>query len=304
MYRFKRLLVGLELGSPDRYTIQYAAKISRMANSEKIYFIHVASSLDIPEEVKRRFPDIQVPYDEQTQEKMKKLVDKYFSDGCPSTEFVFDVIAGNPTTEILRRSRQKLIDLVIVGKRLDAPVGVSIPVKIARKAPCSVLIVPEGSPAKIHRILVPVDFSVYSRYALEKAVIFAEHASFKPPISCLHVFEVPWSYIKTGNTYDEFAMLMNETSRAEYQRFVENVDFRETVVEPMYILNDETEKAIMDTAKNIKADFLVVGNRGKSPTAALFLGSTTEILIQATRFPILIVREKGEGAGLLDILLK
>ena len=46
MYRYERLLVGLSLEKQDGSSIRYAAMISKLAQSEKITFLHVASTPD------------------------------------------------------------------------------------------------------------------------------------------------------------------------------------------------------------------------------------------------------------------
>lgn len=49
MYRYKRLLVGLDLSDQDQSIIRYAALASRMARSEKIYFVHAIDNRDVPD---------------------------------------------------------------------------------------------------------------------------------------------------------------------------------------------------------------------------------------------------------------
>lgn len=55
MYRYKRLMVALNLSDRDIATLGYAAMVSRMAKSEKIYFVHVANNLDILESVRAEY---------------------------------------------------------------------------------------------------------------------------------------------------------------------------------------------------------------------------------------------------------
>jgi len=191
MYRYRRLLIGLDFTDTDPSTIRYAAKISRMAQSEKAYFLHVARSLDIPAELARQYPEIAEPVDESARDQMEKLVDRYFAEANPATEIHVEVREGNPLTELLRTANQKLVDLIIIGKRADYALSRDLPEKVARKSPCSLLIVPDGSPALIQRVLVPTDYSDSSALAMEIAIAFASTASRKPPIHCLNVYSVP-----------------------------------------------------------------------------------------------------------------
>ena len=58
MYRFKNILIPLENTAAAHDDIDYGATITRLARSEKAYFVHIASTLDIPDEIKKLYPDI------------------------------------------------------------------------------------------------------------------------------------------------------------------------------------------------------------------------------------------------------
>lgn len=303
MYRFKRLLVGLEMDSTDEATIRYAAKVSRMAHSEKIYFIHVASSLEVPDSIKEAYPDVVEPVDESVKNEMRDLVKNNFEDGHPDTALAFEVLEGNPLTELLRRTRQKMIDLVILGKKRDATRTV-LPEKIARKAPCSILIIPEGSEARITKALIPTDFSECAADATEVAIAFASTARNNPPLHCLHVYNVPMGYYKTGKTYEEFAKLMEQLAEKSYDSFIEKIDSKGVDIYPTFELNSNVVNTIETTVANERIDFVALGVRGKSSTAAVLLGGTTEKIIQQLQVPLIVVKRKGAGMSLVDALLQ
>jgi hypothetical protein len=44
IYRYKRILVGLNLNEHDVEVIRYASLITHMAHSEKVHFLHVFGS--------------------------------------------------------------------------------------------------------------------------------------------------------------------------------------------------------------------------------------------------------------------
>ncbi len=100
---------------------------------------------------------------------MEGMVEKYWK-GPSETEKIHKIIEGNPLTEIIRLTREENIDLILVGRKKEKEVWGKLPLHLTRKAPCSVLIIPEGSSTRITNILVPVDFSDDSRAALEVAI--------------------------------------------------------------------------------------------------------------------------------------
>ena len=173
MYRYQRLLVPLSLTEQDESAIRYAELISRLANSSKVTFAHVTEPRDsIPEELRVAFPDIDLSSDELVKTKMEELVTSIFpSDGKP--ELAFERLEGSPLIELLRRTKDSDIDLIVMVKRNEpAEVG-SLPEKLIRKAPCSVLLVPEKAKPAFTNILSPTDFSEGSIDAMDVAVAFA-----------------------------------------------------------------------------------------------------------------------------------
>jgi nucleotide-binding universal stress UspA family protein len=302
MYRYKRLLVGVSFANQDGTSIRYAAMISRLAKSEKITFVHVLSKVDIPEDLREQYPDLFPPIDQYSQREMEALVKKYF-DGYPGAQLEYEVVEGSPLIELLRRAKQEEIDLIVMRKRRKPTAGGTLFAKLARKAPCSLLFIPEGTGPRFTNILVPTDFSENSMDAMEVSVAFAS-SSGTPEIHCLHVYDVPVAYYKTGKSYEEFAEIMKGYAEKNYQEFIKKVDLKGITATPLFELNKKEYKGIAEVIKEHDIDLLIVGARGRKAGAGVLLGSVTEHLIHTTRIPVLAVKRKGTGMSLLDALLK
>lgn len=303
MYRFKRLLVGISFADQDGASIRYAALISRLARSEKVVFLHVASSVDLPEDLLEEYPDLFQPVGDYAQEKMKKLVGQYF-DGHPETEVSCQVVEGSPLIEFLRKVKEEDVDLVVMRKRGEPGTAGTLFEKLARKAPCSVLFVPEGSKAWFTNILVPVDFSENARDAMEVGVSIGLAASGIKEIYCLHVYNVPIGFYKTGKTYEEFAEIMKSHAQRYYAEFVQKVDLKGLAAVPIFKLEKKESRGIQEVIEEHGISLVVIGARGRKAGAGVLLGSVTEHLITTTTVPIMAVKKKGTGMGLLDALLK
>ncbi|MCG8408975.1 MAG: universal stress protein [Phycisphaerales bacterium] len=301
MYRYKRLMIGLNLTDEDKSTIEYAAMISRMAQSESIRFVHVVSNPDIPEALLTEYPGLANVGSEHARARMTELVAAHF-DGHPDAEIVYKVIKGSPLFELLRLASQKDVDLILVGRKPAERIGGALAEKLARKAPCSVLIVPDGFEARIKKILIPVDYSEHSAQAMDVATAFASSRGL-PDISCLHAYRVPIGYGKTGKTYEEFGKVMKTHAERDYKTFIRECDLKEISVSPSFLLADRPADGIRKVIEEQKSDLVVIGARGRSAAAAVLLGSVTERLIQTTEVPLLAVKKKGAGMGLLEALL-
>jgi nucleotide-binding universal stress UspA family protein len=302
MYRYKRILVGVSFASQDGSSIRYAAMISRLAKSEKISFVHVVSKVDIPEDLRKQYPNIFPPIDEYSQQEMEALVKEHF-DGHPGAQLEYEVVQGSPLIELLRRTKQEDIDLIVMRKRRKPTAGGTLFEKLARKAPCSLLFIPEGTEPRFTNILVATDFSENSMDAMEVSIAFAS-ASGMAEIHCLHVYDVPVGYYKTGKSYQEFAKIMKGHAEKNYQEFIKKVDLKGITATPIFKLKKKEYNGIDEVTEEHDIDLLIVGARGRKAGAGVLLGSVTEHLIQTTTIPLLAVKKKGTGMSLLDALLK
>ena len=303
MTGFKRLLVGVSFAHQDGSSIRYAAMISRLAKSERVTFLHVASHVEIPEELLQEYPDLFQPVDQYAQHEMEELVTKYF-DGHPDTKIEYVVTEGSPLIEFLRRAKDDDIDLIVMRKRREATESGSLFEKLARKAPCSVLLIPEGSKAWFTDILVPIDFSENSVNAMDTAVAIASVSSGIQEIHCLHVYSVPIGYYKTGKSYEEFNEIMRGHAEKKYREFIAKIDLKGLVVTPIFKLEKKEYKGIEEVIEEHQISLLVIGARGRKAGAGVLLGSVTEHLISTTSIPLMAVKRKGTGMSLLDALLK
>jgi nucleotide-binding universal stress UspA family protein len=303
MYGFKRLLVGVSFAKQKGASIRYAAMISRLAQSEEVVFLHVASQVDVSDDLLKEYPDLIQPVDEYARGEMEKLVQKYF-DGHPDTRISYKVVEGSPLVEFLRKAKEEDIDLIIMRKREEPTEKGTLFEKLARKAPCSVLFVPEGSKAWFTNILVPVDFSDNSLDALETAVAVGSAARGIEELYCLHVYSVPLGYYKTGKSYEQFAEIMKGHAEKNYKEFTKKVDLKGLSAVPIFKLEKKESKGIEEVVKERGISLVVLGARGRRAGAGVLLGSVTEHLIESTTVPLMAVKKKGTNMNLLDALLK
>jgi len=301
MYRFKRIVVGITLGDQDEAKIRYAAMISRLASSEKIFFIHVVSQEDKDKEYK----GLREVAEESIRHRMEDIISKYF-DGSPDTKLEYVIMEDSPLIhiELLRRFEEMDIDLLVLGKiRGELTKRGTIPVKVARKAPCSVLFVPVGIKPESVNILVPVDFSDISQDAMEVAVTFAV-ASDVRNIRCINIYNVPIGYYEGGKSYEEFAEIMRGHAETNFKKFIDKIDMRGINVTPVFKLGRNVYETIDEYVRQYYIDLLIVGARGRRTGAAFVLGSITEKLICSTSMSILAVKKKGEGMSFFEALLR
>lgn len=292
MKRFKHLLVGLNLSDQDKTVIQAAGKITQLSESEKVHFIHITERLAIPGEIAKEYPELAEPEGKRVESVMGESIGKYFT-GAPGIDVTHEVLEGSQLDMLLQHIRLKNIDLVIVGRKSWEHTSGHIAEKVARKAPCSVLIIPEGRDLIVENILVGSDFSPHSKEAMDIALAFAQ-GSASSKIACLHVIE--YSHDKSGNG---FLDLLRKVVRKDFDNFLRQFNFRGSSMRSDIIVEHNVAKAMREFCWRHKTDLIVVGSRGQTAAAAVLLGSVTENLIRMTNTPLLAVKRKGETMNLL-----
>ncbi|MGM0655660.1 MAG: universal stress protein [Thermodesulfobacteriota bacterium] len=300
MYRYKKLMVCLNLDEHDRYLVKYAGLISRMTTSEEVLFVYVYDSFDIPEEIRNIYPQLDASPEAMVEKKMQKIVDAHFN-GHEGSAVMFKAIEGPPLGMLISCTKKYDIDLLIVGHYPnDSAAANWLPQKLARKAFCSVLVIPSNTTAYFDKILVAVDFSDHSLNALDVGSAFAKAASIDH-LYILNTYQVPIGHQKTGNTYEEFADIMLENAKSKLRLALSKVDLKSVRIKPVFKKDKNVVSSIQRFSESLGEALIVVGARGRSGNiAAILLGSITEGLIRRTHKPVLAVKEKGQGLNILD----
>ncbi len=299
MYRYKHLLVGLRLDGYDDTLIRYAKFVSELAASDRVRFVHVLPAAAAFREVYVEYHGSVDGAAARIQEELDTAVGQGF-EAPGHTGVQCEIIEGAPLTELLRTAKDDDTDLMVLGKDQEDS---TLSEKLARKAPCSVLIVPPKAPARIERVLVAVDFSDHSADAVDVAVAFAQAAGLEE-IHLLHVYDVPTSYLKLGMSYEEFEGLRRRFAEERYDPFVNQLDLRGLTLVPHFTTARNVPEAIHEQARDLDADLIVLGSRGRTASSAVLLGSVAERMVRTAEVPTVSVKRKGSTLRLLDALLE
>lgn len=301
MERFKKILVCLDQTPIDNDIIQATNKICELAPRE-VTFINVIPDFNIPEEMKKTFPNLVEKALEERKEKIRNLLNEKFV-WPDNADVVIKVVQGQPAKAILNHSSKGDYDLIVAGKKRGKS-GV-LRSRLARRSNCSFLGIAEGHQFELKKILVPVDFSDHSKIALEKAVDFARLVTNEVTIYAQNIYTVPSGYHYAGKTYEEFSEIMRDNSEKDYKSFFRTVDNDGKEIHPIYSHNDNDEfvSDIRDKANELEVDLIIIGAKGQTPTSALFIGSKAERIVQMeTDSSMLMVRKKGAKSGFMDFI--
>lgn len=275
--------------------IDHAAMVAHLARAGRVQFLHVMP--EIPA-LSDRHPDVSPLLHEASAARhaaLARRVAARFAGPWHTTVHV-DVTDGRPLAEVRRVAQEGAFDLLLVGQSELAG-------HLTRRAPCSVLVVPDGAPAHVERVVVPVDFSAHAAEAVDVALAFAQ-ASGIDTVHLLHAYVAPTAYGARSDARVEIDR--EEAHRWAAQRFaafLDRLDLRALVVETHLVETASVAEATLAEIAALGADLVVVGTRGRSPSAAIQLGRVAETVLQGARVPVLAVKHRSTATNLLDRLL-
>jgi nucleotide-binding universal stress UspA family protein len=204
--------------------------------------------------------------------------------------------AGAPLDIFLRAALDERPNLFLIGQPRNAGRR-PLARRLAMKAPCSVWMVPEDAPARLGRVLAPVDLSPRSADALSVATAVARAARIER-CQVLHV-----RFDSTIAAYEEYGEAADAREHEAFAIFAARVDTHGVALDPILLESADVTASILRVAANQRSDLIVMGTRGRSNAAAVVLGSETDHVLMASPIPVLAVKHFGSRLRLLDALL-
>jgi nucleotide-binding universal stress UspA family protein len=143
---------------------------------------------------------------------------------------------------------------------------------------------------EIRRILCPIDFSDYSRRALDHAIAIARW--YESAVTVLHVFAAaPAAPVGAGPVVLEPIVLTpRDRSRllADVKAFAERESAPGITIDAV-VREGDVAGEVLEHATSMKADLLVIGTHGRSGFERLLLGSVAERVLRKASCPVMTV---------------
>ncbi len=283
MKKINRIVVALSRTQPDVGLLAYAAMVSKLLSPSLIEFVHV-----VPDEGK--IEDFML-------NRMQDEVEYHFTRPIDGPEVTYRIVVGNVLDQLVEYAANHQTELILLGHRKGRTGRRSLSSRLSMVAPCPVWMVPEGAGIGVHHVLVPVDFSNHSGLALEHAAVIAKAA--KAEGTAFHV-----NFDASGFQYEENAKESHDVENERMAEIMLRIDSYGVRIGSSFEVSAKPAQAIVRKRAELNADLIVMGTRGRTPAAALLLGSVAAETIVETPVPILVVKQFGAKMGVLDALLK
>ncbi len=143
------------------------------------------------------------------------------------------------------------------------------------------------------KILVPVDFSECSEYALRVASDLARN--YNAEIIALHMMGMNDNVLTNSQTKEMLeGIYYIKLAKKRFEEFLDK-DFLKgiTVTDSVYNYTEFNE--LNQVVKEKNADLIVMGSHGSSGLTEVFVGSNTEKVVRYSEVPVLVIKNKHDS---------
>lgn len=147
----------------------------------------------------------------------------------------------------------------------------------------------------IKKVLVPIDFSDYSKSALKYAVNFAK--SFNAEIILVYVVEpviYPPDFSMGQIAMPSITTEWDDRAKDELQKLAKS-EIKEIANVKTIIKTGKPFVEIIETAKEENIDLIIIATHGHSGVEHILFGSTAEKVVRKAPCPVLTLREPIKG---------
>ncbi|MEB8327893.1 universal stress protein [Flavobacteriaceae bacterium KMM 6897] len=142
------------------------------------------------------------------------------------------------------------------------------------------------------KIIVPVDFSEQSEYALKVAASLAK--KYGSEIFAVHMLELSTAVISTSEGFQQDQMLfLIKLSEKRFTEFLAKPFLQDVKVTPI-IKHFKVFSELNEVAEKHQADLVVMGSHGADGLKEIFIGSNAEKVVRNSDVPVLVIKDEME----------
>lgn len=299
MSEIKRILMPTDFSHNANQALHYAIMLADTFGAEVTAFHVVTLFESDPNNPSHQFPEMSEVYD--SMEKAANINMKQLLADHAEVKIKYEVVRGiSPAEDILNHAKTENFDLIVLGTHGRSGISRfllgSATEKIIRHMPCPVMTIRYHSEMlikpQLKRIVVPLDFSAYSKQALAYATAYA--SKFGASLYILHVIEEQLhpAYYVTGDV-SIFKLIpdLREKSHTALQQFA-GKEIPKNIEHSFHIREGRAHNEIVNFGEEQDADLIVITTHGLSGLDHLLIGSTTEKVVRKAKCPVLAVKAK------------
>ncbi|ARV06507.1 universal stress protein UspA [Polaribacter sp. SA4-10] len=150
------------------------------------------------------------------------------------------------------------------------------------------------------KIIVPIDFSKHSEFALKAAALLAKKHNAE--IYALHMLDIQFVNLSESESYgQEKAVFFLKMAEKRIKRFLLKDYLKEVKVFPI-IQHYKVFSDINSIAKDVNADLIIMSSHGVSGFKEFFVGSNAEKVIRHSELPVLVIKNDLNDVVFKDVV--
>ena len=142
-------------------------------------------------------------------------------------------------------------------------------------------------------IIVPLDGSTFAEQAVATAAEIAKQSAADLVLARVHE-----SYLYESTDYSHFEDLARQDQETYLAETAEHVERRYGIQAERMLLSGAVAPAICDLALATEAPLIVLSTHGRTGFSRLWLGSVADTIARSATTPVLMLRHRGQDAGL------
>jgi len=289
----RKILVPVDFSEYSDNALEYAMFLAEKFHS-KVTLFHMVLEFDeslVQQEIIKTYENIIIWNENNKTKQLKKLCTNAEKSGIHMDSILLRGV--NVASNIIDLVNQKEFDLIIMGTHghtgLRKWLLGSNAEKVVQISPIPVLTVHKNfDKIKIKRILVPVDFSEYSKIAIDRSITIAEE--FKAEIEFLHVVEME----EHPEFYKTSFQSILQTNPGLKRHIIKNLKklTGKSIMKANYtVLEGKVYKEITKHAQQKHIDLIIMPAHGMSKLSHFLIGSNTERVVRVASCSVLTIRK-------------
>lgn len=288
MDTYKHILACLDLSGIDTWIVRYGAFLANLMKSERLTFLHVIQSYDLPAH-EQRSPQAELKLKEHLRWKVRQ-----HTKGVLLDETKVEVLVKKENRDaaqvVVDFIRENAVDVTILGKKADEGRKEMYSGRIMSLGESDMLLVPLSQRHQFNHILMALDFSSYAERAYHIAAKIA--GDTKAGMACKLLYTVPKAY---------FPFTLRQSSSEETRKravremdaFLKKVEENPERISCSKTIGPYNEQGndLMEHANATDAQLVVIGARGQTDDMASLLGMVSD---QARKYkspvPVLVAK--------------
>ncbi|MGC6431049.1 MAG: universal stress protein [Jejuia sp.] len=140
------------------------------------------------------------------------------------------------------------------------------------------------------KIIVPIDFSNHSEYALKTAAKLAK--SYNAEVLALHMLEMSDIMLSASDgLQNQKAVFFFKLAEQKFEQFLKKPYLQDIKVTPI-VKHYKVFHEVNDVAMEHGADLIIMGSHGATGLKEYFVGSNTERVVRNSDIPVLVVKRE------------